>query len=274
MFISFEGLDGCGKTTQARLLAEALEADGHAVTRVREPGGTPAGERIRGLLLDPGERIAPAAEALLYAAARAQLVLDVIRPALQRGEHVVADRFIDSSLAYQGVARNLGVDPVLEANSLATGGLMPDRTVLLHPPPAPAARPRAGRRPGGGGSRIASRPSRTASTRRSRGVSTRWLGGFRSGSSRSTPRARPTRCSPASARRWGCERRLRRAAVAGAGCPAARGRARRPGARLPPRRAAGKRQAPVRGAVRSRAARVAAGADHGRHASRPVPAGT
>jgi dTMP kinase len=144
MFISFEGLDGCGKTTQARLLAEALEADGHAVTRVREPGGTPAGERIRGLLLDPGERIAPAAEALLYAAARAQLVLDVIRPALQRGEHVVADRFIDSSLAYQGVARNLGVDPVLEANSLATGGLMPDRTVLLHLPAARAAARRGG----------------------------------------------------------------------------------------------------------------------------------
>jgi dTMP kinase len=146
MFISFEGLDGCGKTTQARLLAEALETAGHAVTRVREPGGTPAGERIRELLLDPAEGIAPAAEALLYAAARAQLVRDVIRPALERGEHVVADRFIDSSLAYQGVARDLGVDRVLEANSLATGGLMPDRTVLLQLPAAEAAA-RRGRRP-------------------------------------------------------------------------------------------------------------------------------
>jgi dTMP kinase len=134
MFISFEGLDGCGKTTQARLLADALEAEGHSVVRVREPGGTPLGERIRRLLLDPGEAIAPAAEALLYAAARAQLVRDVIRPALERGDHVVADRFIDSSLAYQGVARDLGVDQVLEANSLATGGLLPDRTVLLRLP--------------------------------------------------------------------------------------------------------------------------------------------
>jgi dTMP kinase len=139
MFISFEGLDGCGKTTQARLLAEALEAAGQAVVRAREPGGTPAGERIRELLLDPGEAIAPAAEALLYAAARAQLVHDVIRPALARGAHVVADRFIDSSLAYQGVARDLGVDRVLEANTLATGGLMPDRTVLLRLPAAEAA---------------------------------------------------------------------------------------------------------------------------------------
>jgi dTMP kinase len=145
MFISFEGLDGCGKTTQARLLAEALEADGQPVTRVREPGGTPAGERIRQLLLDPGEVIAPAAEALLYAAARAQLVRDVISPALERGDHVVADRFIDSSLAYQGVARNLGVDPVLEANSLATGGLMPDRTVLLRLPAEEAAARREGK---------------------------------------------------------------------------------------------------------------------------------
>ncbi|HVG89144.1 MAG TPA: dTMP kinase [Gaiellales bacterium] len=131
MFISFEGLDGCGKTTEARLLADALEDEGQSVVRVREPGGTPAGERIRRLLLDPGEEIAPAAEALLYAAARAQLVKDVIQPALERGHHVVADRFIDSSLAYQGCARGLGVADVLEVNRVATRGLLPDRTVLL-----------------------------------------------------------------------------------------------------------------------------------------------
>jgi dTMP kinase len=131
MFISFEGLDGCGKTTQAAMLADALEAEGRRIVRVREPGGTPAGERIRSLLLDPGETIAPVAEALLYAAARAQLVDDVIRPALRDGAHVVADRFVDSSLAYQGVARGLGIERVLEVNRFATGDLFPDRTVLL-----------------------------------------------------------------------------------------------------------------------------------------------
>ena len=142
MFISFEGLDGSGKTTQAAMLADALEAEGQRIVRVREPGGTPAGERIRSLLLDPGETIAPVAEALLYAAARAQLVDDVIRPALRDGAHVVADRFIDSSLAYQGVARGLGVEPVLDVNRFATGGLLPDRTVLLRLGGGEAARRR------------------------------------------------------------------------------------------------------------------------------------
>src|SRR5262249_37966242 len=130
MFISFEGLDGCGKTTQARLLADALEAEGRTVVRGREPGGTATGERIRDLLLDPASQIDPAAEALLYAAARAQLVAEVIRPALEAGSDVVADRFIDSSLAYQGVARGLGVDAVLAANELALTGIRPDRTLL------------------------------------------------------------------------------------------------------------------------------------------------
>ena len=131
MFISLEGLDGCGKTTQAALLAEAAERAGREVVRVREPGGTAAGERIRSLLLEPGLEIAPWAEALLYAAARAQLVDEVIRPALARGATVIADRYIDSSLAYQGCARGLGVDEVLEVNRVATDGLLPDRTVLL-----------------------------------------------------------------------------------------------------------------------------------------------
>jgi dTMP kinase len=131
VFISFEGLDGCGKTTQAALLAEAAGATGREVVPVREPGGTRPGERIRSVLLDPELRIGGWAEALLYAAARAQLVEEVIRPALERGATVIADRFVDSSLAYQGCARGLGVDEVLEVNRVATRGLLPDRTVLL-----------------------------------------------------------------------------------------------------------------------------------------------
>ncbi len=139
MFISFEGLDGSGKTTQAALLAEAARAAGWEVVSVREPGGTAAGERVRTLLLDPEARIAPWAEALLYAAARAQLVAEVIRPALDRGATVIADRYVDSSLAYQGVARGLGVAEVLEVNLAATGRLLPDRTILLELPAGRAA---------------------------------------------------------------------------------------------------------------------------------------
>jgi dTMP kinase len=130
MFITFEGVDGSGKTTQARLLAETLRAEGRDVVDTREPGGTPLGERVRELLL-AGERIAPWAETALFAAARAQLVDEVIRPALARGADVVCDRYLDSSLAYQGLARGLGVERVLELNLLATGGLLPDRTFLL-----------------------------------------------------------------------------------------------------------------------------------------------
>lgn len=145
MFISFEGLDGSGKTTQAGLLADALRGRGREVVAVREPGGTAAGERIRALLLDPGAEIAPWPEALLYAAARAQLVADVIRPAVERGAVVVADRYVDSSLAYQGVARGLGVDEVLAVNAAGTGGLLPDRTLLLELPRPEAASRRGGR---------------------------------------------------------------------------------------------------------------------------------
>jgi dTMP kinase len=138
MFVTFEGVDGSGKSTQARLLAERLRSEGREVVLTREPGGTPVGERIRELLLH-GEGMAPWAEATLFAAARAQLVDEVIRPALARGAHVIADRYLDSSLAYQGVARGLGVERVLELNLLATSGLLPDRTFLLVLPPEDAA---------------------------------------------------------------------------------------------------------------------------------------
>ena len=138
MFISFEGVDGSGKTTQVALLADSLRGEGRNVVATREPGGTPAGERIRELLLEGGE-IAPWTEAALFAAARAQLVDEVIRPALASGADVICDRYIDSSLAYQGIGRGLGVERVLELNLLATSGLLPDRTFFLAIPPEDTA---------------------------------------------------------------------------------------------------------------------------------------
>jgi dTMP kinase len=144
MFVTFEGVDGSGKSTQSRLLAERLRAEGRDVVLTREPGGTSVGEQIRELLLH-GEEMAPWTEAALFAAARAQLVEEVIRPALARGADVVSDRYLDSSLAYQGVARGLGVEPVLELNLLATSGLLPDRTFLLALPPEEAAARRGDR---------------------------------------------------------------------------------------------------------------------------------
>jgi dTMP kinase len=138
MFVTFEGVDGSGKSTQARLLAERLREEGREVVLTREPGGTALGEEVRSLLLH-GERIAPWAEAALFAAARAQLVDEVIRPALARGADIVSDRYLDSSLAYQGLARGLGIERVLELNLLATSGILPDRTFLVLVPPADAA---------------------------------------------------------------------------------------------------------------------------------------
>ncbi|HSC91961.1 MAG TPA: dTMP kinase [Gaiellaceae bacterium] len=139
MFVTFEGIDGSGKSTQAELLVHALRAEGREVVSTREPGGTELGERIRELLLD-GQAISGWAEAALFAAARAQLVEQVIRPALERGADVVCDRYVDSSLAYQGLARGLGLERVLELNLAAVGGLMPDVTFLLLLDPEEALR--------------------------------------------------------------------------------------------------------------------------------------
>ncbi len=143
MFVSFEGIDGSGKSTQIELLRAALEADGRTVVATREPGGTALGERIRALLLD-GPEMAPWAEAALFAAARAELVERVVVPALEAGHDVLCDRYVDSSLAYQGIARGLGVGAVLELNLKATRGLLPDRTVLLLLDPEEAVARRAG----------------------------------------------------------------------------------------------------------------------------------
>ena len=139
MFVSFEGLDGSGKTTQARLLVENFKRERREVVATREPGGTTLGERVRELLL-AGDEISPWAEAALFAAARAELVERVIRPALTRGADVVCDRYLDSSLAYQGIARGLGVDAVLDLNREAIGGILPDRTFVLLVSPDEAAR--------------------------------------------------------------------------------------------------------------------------------------
>ena len=137
LFVSFEGIDRSGKTTQARMLAEALGDDAVAV---REPGGTELGERVRAVLKDPAVEIDPRSEALLFAASRAELVAQVIRPALAAGKVVVADRFLDSSLAYQGAARGLGVEEVAAVNELGVGGLKPDLTFYLAIEPGVASR--------------------------------------------------------------------------------------------------------------------------------------
>ena len=138
MFVTFEGIDGSGKTTQVELLKTVLEAEGREVVATREPGGTEVGEQIRQILLH-GLPITPWAEAALFAAARAELVEAVIRPALERGADVLCDRYIDSSLAYQGLAREVGVERVLDMNLQATRGLLPDLTILLLLDPALAA---------------------------------------------------------------------------------------------------------------------------------------
>jgi len=131
MFITIEGIDGAGKTTLAAALARELGAE-----LLREPGGVELSERIRALVKDPSLAVDPRAEALLYAAARAQLVAERLRPLLDAGRTVVLDRFVDSSLAYQGAARGLGLDAVRAINAFGTGGLTPDRTLLLRVDPS------------------------------------------------------------------------------------------------------------------------------------------
>jgi dTMP kinase len=132
VLITVEGLDGAGKSTLIAGLAEALQP----VTVLREPGGVEVSERIRSLLADPSLQVDPRAEALLYAAARAQLVAEKLRPLLESGRTVLLDRFVDSSLAYQGGGRGLGIDEIRTLNQFGTGGLRPDRTLLLRIDPA------------------------------------------------------------------------------------------------------------------------------------------
>lgn len=140
IFITLEGVDGAGKSTQCALLCAALEQTGYEVVRLREPGGTAVGERIRTLLLDPSVSLDPLCELLLYEAARAQLVNEVIKPALMRGAAVVSDRFFDSTIAYQGHARGLGAELVASVNAIACGNVNPDRTIVLDLDPVEALR--------------------------------------------------------------------------------------------------------------------------------------
>lgn len=135
MFVTLEGIDRAGKSTQAALLAEALDG----ALLVREPGGTPAGERMRELLKSPELELDPRAELLLFCAARAELVARVIRPAMEDGRDVICDRFVDSTVAYQGVARGLGAESADALNAVAVGDCMPDLTLLLRIEPERAS---------------------------------------------------------------------------------------------------------------------------------------
>lgn len=146
MFITLEGIDGCGKSTQARLLAAALEHAGREVVRLREPGGVAISEQIRGILLDPAnEAMSDACELLLYEAARAQVVHEVIVPALDAGSVVVCDRFFDSTTAYQGIAGGSAREDVDRANALAVGERVPDITFVFDIDPKTAAARRSDR---------------------------------------------------------------------------------------------------------------------------------
>jgi dTMP kinase len=143
--ITIEGLDGAGKTTLASGLVAALRERGIDARALREPGGVALAERVRAVVKDPDLRVGARAEALLYAAARAQLVEEALRPLLDAGAWVVLDRFLDSSLAYQGAGRGLGIDAVRTINLFGTGGLQPDRTLLLRIDPAQGRARQAGR---------------------------------------------------------------------------------------------------------------------------------
>ena len=139
MFLAFEGADGAGKSTQVKLLAEHFERQGREVVICREPGGTELGEKLRGILLDPGSGdMGPEAEVLLFMAARAQLCSRVIRPAIEAGKVVISDRFLWSSVVYQGIVGGLGIEEVLSIGRVATGGLLPELTFLIDLDPADA----------------------------------------------------------------------------------------------------------------------------------------
>jgi len=148
-FISLEGVDGCGKTTLIKALSKRLTEQGYTVTSLREPGGAPVSEAIRALLLDPSYTdMAPRTEALLYASARAQVCEQIIRPALSSSDFVIADRFIDSTIAYQGYGRGLDIAFLQQLNALCTDGLTPDLTLLLDIDPKIAQLRRADRESG------------------------------------------------------------------------------------------------------------------------------
>lgn len=156
-FITLEGGEGAGKSTQLKLLAETIRARGHEVVETREPGGSPGAEAIRALLLEGGaDRWTPAAEALLFAAARSDHVDRTIRPALAGGKWVLCDRFLDSSLAYQGQAGGVGIAAVRQLHAIGSGGILPDRTLLLRLP-AKLAATRARGRDGSEADRIGGR---------------------------------------------------------------------------------------------------------------------
>lgn len=143
-FITFEGLDACGKSTQAKRLAKRLQESGHSVLLLREPGASPVGERIRSILLDPEVSMEPLTEAMLFNASRAELVARTIRPALESGTIVICDRFFDSTLAYQGYGRQMPLESLRILCHLATGGLIPDRTYYIHIPVAEMIRRKQG----------------------------------------------------------------------------------------------------------------------------------
>ena len=134
-FITFEGPDGSGKTTVSSAVCERLTELGYSVRYSREPGGSNIAERIRDIILDPDHTdMDPRCEALLYAASRRQHLTDIILPSLEQGTHVICDRFVDSSVAYQGFGRHIGAEPIREINAFATDGILPDKTIFLDVP--------------------------------------------------------------------------------------------------------------------------------------------
>jgi len=141
MFVTFEGCEGVGKSTQVRLLKEYLERTGQSAVFVREPGSTKISEQIRNVIANPeNTEMTDITEAMLFAASRAQLVREVIRPALERGELVICDRYVDSSVAYQGYARGMGVERIKQINAPAIDGLLPDLTIFIDLKPSDAWR--------------------------------------------------------------------------------------------------------------------------------------